>query len=120
MSPTHQHNIEKLRGSENFEDWKFAVEAYFKMQKLWAAVEGTEVLVDKLVQAKSELVFLIEKNNYTHIRTCESAKDIWKKLSDLFENSGLVRKVRNFAIQNLTISTALRTIKTKFLAVHIS
>lgn len=91
MSTSHQ--IEKLRGSENFEDWKFTVEAYFQMKGLWDAVQGTESKEEKKIQAKAELILMVDKSVYPHIRECKNANEIWCILATIFEDSGLVRRV---------------------------
>lgn len=90
---TNNNLIEKLRGNENFEDWKFAVMAYFQMKELWASVEGTETKPEKKIQARAELIMLVDKCVYPHIRECNSAKEIWDTLNEVFADSGLVRRV---------------------------
>lgn len=89
----NNNSIEKLRGSENYEDWKFAVQAYFQMKDLWASVAGTETKEEKKIQAKAELILLVEKCVYPHIRESNSAKGIWDTLEKIFADSGLVRRV---------------------------
>lgn len=85
--------IEKLEGRENFSTWSFAVQAYFEHEGLWKCITGAEEDEDKMVKARSKLVLLIKPQNYVHITTCSSALEIWKKLKDTFEDSGLCRKV---------------------------
>lgn len=90
---TNNTAIEKLRGNENFEDWKFAVMAYFQMKDLWKSIEGTESKEEKNIQARAELIMLVDKCVYPHIRECKNAKEIWDTLNQVFADSGLVRRV---------------------------
>lgn len=66
------------------------------MKGLWTAVsDGSETEKDatKLLNAKSELILLVETSIYPHIRHCKSAKEIWDSLQKIFQDSGLVRRV---------------------------
>ncbi|KAJ6635313.1 Retrovirus-related Pol polyprotein from transposon TNT 1-94 [Pseudolycoriella hygida] len=86
-------SVEKLDGRSNYTDWKFAVQAYLEHEGLWKCVLGTETDNQKLVKAKSKLILLIKPTNFTHIQTCETAKEIWDALSTAFNDSGLSRRV---------------------------
>lgn len=86
-------SIEKLDGRSNFSSWKFAVKAYLEHEGLWKSIEGNEQDPEKLIKAKSKLVLLIKPINFAHIQSCETAKDMWQKLKDTFEDSGLMRRV---------------------------
>lgn len=52
--------IEKLKGRENFETWKFAVRAYLEHENLWKHVdapmigENTKMLMLKRVHKRNE------------------------------------------------------------------
>lgn len=85
--------ITKLKGRENFIDWQFAVQAYLEHEGLWEVVEGTVKDDDNNRKAKSKIILLVEPVNFIHIRGCETAKAIWDKLQDTFEDSGLYRRV---------------------------
>lgn len=86
-------SIEKLDGRDNYTDWKFAVQAYMEHEGLCKCVLGTETDADKMIKAKSKLILLIKPANFTHIQTCDSAKEIWDALSTAFNDSGLSRRV---------------------------
>lgn len=93
------HGIEKLKGRENYSTWKFAVKALLDVDGLWDVVIGEEDEKDPIKlakldrQAKSKLVLLVETNNYSHIMDETTAKGVWNKLKDVFEDSGLLRRV---------------------------
>lgn len=104
MSKNNDFNVEKLSGSDNYHDWCFAVgnllgyKALKKCITAKAAVAGQpesaeEEDAGKLEQAKSILALSVEKNLYVHIRDCDSALKIWRKLQNLFEDRGLQRKI---------------------------
>lgn len=62
----------------------------------WGCVQGTAVDVQnarKLAKAKGYLILAVDKRNYNHIQECATPKEIWKKLSETFEDGGLTRKV---------------------------
>lgn len=99
-----EFNVEKLRDSENYHDWCFAISNLLGLKGLKKCIEAktaaagqpesaVEADADKLEQAKSILALSVEKNLYVHIRTCESALQIWKKFQNLFEDRGLQRKI---------------------------
>lgn len=85
--------IAKLDGRSDFCTWQFAVKAYLEREKLWQSILGTETDDDKNTRAKSDLILLIKPINYAYISTCDSAKKIWEKLQETFEDSGLCRRV---------------------------
>lgn len=86
-------SIERLKGRENYDDWKFAVQAYFEHEGLWDCVLGTETDATKLTRAKARIILLIEPTNYAHVKSAKTAKETWDKLHAAFEDNGLSRKV---------------------------
>lgn len=85
--------IEKLRGRENYDSWKFAVKTYLEHEELWDCVEGTETDAKKITKAKSKIILLVEPINYVHIQNAADAKDVWNCLQKAFEDNGLTRRV---------------------------
>lgn len=95
-------NIEKLRDSENYHDWCFAISNVLTLKGLKKCIKakaGRQPIVaeeedaTKLDQAKSILALCVEKNLFVHIRSCETALEIWNKFQSLFEDKGLKRKI---------------------------
>lgn len=99
----NEFNIEKLRDSENYHDWCFAITKVLTLKGLKKCIKAKQVAEGqpavaeeedetKLDQAQSILALSVEKNLFVHIRTCESALQMWKKFQSLFEDRGLQRK----------------------------
>ncbi|XP_046977607.1 uncharacterized protein LOC124543428 [Vanessa cardui] len=86
--------IEKLAGRDNYFTWKFAVMSYLQLEELWECIEpGTDVDLKKDVKATSKIILLVEPMNYVHIENAKTAKEVWENLQNVFEDSGLSRKV---------------------------
>ena len=85
--------LEKLKGRENFDSWKFAVQNFMEHEELWPSVLGVETDSKKNIKAKSKLILLIDPVIYVHVKTATSAKQVWDNLILAFEDSGLMRKV---------------------------
>lgn len=89
----------KLNGRETYNNWAFAMQAYLEHEDLWNCVLGTDDTADAAVKAKrdirakSKLVMMVNECNYIHIRNVSSAKEVWQKLADAFEDTGLSRRV---------------------------
>lgn len=86
-------SIERLKGRENFDTWKFAVQAYLEHEDLWKCICGSETDTSKDVKAKAKLILLIDPINYVHVQTAKTAREIWIKLGSAFEDKGLTRRV---------------------------
>lgn len=91
--------INRLKGQEDYESWKFAVQAYFEVEGLWDSVCGEEKEQDeqKKLQldrtAKARLILLVDELNYSHIRNETTAKGVWTQLKNAFDDAGLSRRV---------------------------
>ena len=85
--------IERLKGRENFDAWKFAVQNFLEHEELWLAVIGTETDAKKLIKAKSKLILMLDPIIYVHVKNAKTAKEVWDNLILAFEDSGLTRKV---------------------------
>lgn len=93
MSFSALPQIERLKGRDNWEQWKFAVKAYLEMEGLWDAVLGREEDVKKIVMARSKLVLLVDPLLFVHIQDATTAKEIWNNFVKAFDDSGLTRRV---------------------------
>lgn len=87
--------IEKLSGRENYNTWRFAVKTYLEHEELWNIVDpgSSEVDPKRDLKAKSKIILLVEPINYVHIENAKSAREVWTNLQNVFEDSGLSRKV---------------------------
>lgn len=88
-------DIEKLKGSENYHTWSFAVKNVMELKECGKCIESAnaETDVKKLSASKALLSLSVEKHIYVHIRSCTSAFDIWTTLQHLYEDKGLSRKI---------------------------
>ncbi|XP_062538063.1 uncharacterized protein LOC134206375 [Armigeres subalbatus] len=93
--------IERLIGRENWATWKFAVQTYLELEDLWCAVkpklqaDGTYEAVDagKDRKARAKIILLLDPVNYIHVREAGTATEVWSKLEQAFEDTGLTRRV---------------------------
>lgn len=99
MSSNAMASIQKLKGRENYESWKFAVRAFLEIENLWGYIDGTSEETDDKknkqndIVAKAKLILLVEPINYAHIQDAKTAKEVWDKLKNAFDDSGLLRRV---------------------------
>ncbi|KAJ8715602.1 hypothetical protein PYW07_010084 [Mythimna separata] len=88
--------IEKLIGRENYQSWKFAVKNYLEHEELWQEIEPEAGYVSdkkKNTKAKTKIILLVDSVNYVHVQEATTAKQVWTKLVEVFDDSGLSRKV---------------------------
>lgn len=104
-------SINRLTGRDNYDDWKFAAEAYFKHEGLWKYVQ-TEFVAIALTsdatatqkekaateshnaeKALSKLILLLDSVNYVHVRNAKSAAEAWNNLTAAFQDNGMTRKI---------------------------
>lgn len=88
-------DIEKLKGSENYHTWNFAIKNLLEYKGLAKCITDPveETKPEKLSSAKALLSLCIDKSLYAHICKCDSASAIWKTLQNLYEDKGLSRKI---------------------------
>lgn len=99
MASGFNPGIPKLKGREDYEAWKFAVQALLEVEGLWDIVIDEEkekdaaalVLLDR--KAKSRLILLVDAVNYAHINGEKTAKGVWDQLKNAFDDTGLSRRV---------------------------
>lgn len=89
----------RLKGRENYSEWKIGVRAHLITKGLWAWI-STEITVsspatDKKSDEKclAELTLTLDTCVYTHIEECETAKSAWDALKLAFQDTGVSRKV---------------------------
>lgn len=96
-----EYEIEKLRGSENYNDWTFAMQSYLEVKSLSKCIidtvnkEGkseTETDTARLAQCKATIILNIDTKLYKYVRNLTSALEIWQCLKKKFEDTGLCRR----------------------------
>lgn len=92
-------NIEKLNDT-NYESWKIQIKSILVCNELWKYTNGTEVLTDensnvwisKDEKALALILLSVSKNQLNHIKKAETSYEAWKKLRNIYESKGPVRK----------------------------
>ena len=73
-------NIEKLKGSKNFNSWVVDIQYHFKLEGIWSCCEpALNEVVDpvKVNNAKCKMILTCEKSLRSHVEKLPSAKDVW-------------------------------------------
>lgn len=88
----------KLKGRDNYHNWKIAAKSYLVIKKLWSYILKEPDVnkadeVEKDLTAWAELNLLLEENLYSYIASTTTAKAAWDALEKSFEDTGLCRKV---------------------------
>lgn len=89
-------NIVKLKGSENYHTWNFAISNVLALRDLdECLLSGADEETDEAKQkeCKAILSLSVEPTIYVHIQRCTSAKEIWEALKNLYDDKGLCRKI---------------------------
>jgi len=96
--------IEKLKDSNTFPIWKFQITIIFRSIGLYEIVSGESVLQpDATAQAKAEwtrkdaraqriIITSIDKQPLTHILTCTTVKDTFKRICDIYKRDNEQQK----------------------------
>lgn len=87
---------------DNYDTWKVQVKALLVKGDTWGYVSGEIVKpedeaailqwTNNDAKAMSDLILSISPAELKHIKTCETSKEIWKKLQSIHESQGPVRK----------------------------
>lgn len=88
-------HFEKLRGRENYSEWKRSMLAFLRTKKLAKCVAevDTETDDEKLEETMGWLVLATESNVANHFADAESPIAIWQLLQKSFAESGIDREV---------------------------
>lgn len=95
----NQVSVERLKGRENFTEWKVGAKAYLTSKGYWNCCkvelgsDATSTAKEKDEKAAAELILLLDKSLYSYVDGAESAKAVWDALLGVFEDKGAVRKV---------------------------
>nr|CAI5851736.1 unnamed protein product [Callosobruchus analis] len=93
MAVNYLTSIPRFLGRENYANWAFAVENVFFLEGLTNCLVGAEedgVLVSK---AKAKLILTLDPSLFTHVKDATSAKEVWDKLKEMYEDTGFARKI---------------------------
>ncbi|KOB70462.1 Retrovirus-related Pol polyprotein from transposon TNT 1-94 [Operophtera brumata] len=85
--------FDKLEGISNFQTWKFAMKNYLILEGLWTSVSGDDVDPARSQRALARISLCIKPNLFQLLYGIDTAKDAWNKLSTVYEDKGLFRRV---------------------------
>lgn len=88
--------VEKLKGRQNYDEWRVSAKSYLTIRGLWPAITGEatpEVSPQTNAKAISEITLMVEASLYSYIIESKSAKEVWDALTKAFDDSGIPRKV---------------------------
>lgn len=92
-------SFDRLRGRENYSEWRVGAKAYLITKNHWDEMEvklkeePSASDRSKNQKALADLTLLLEPSLYSYIEDATDAKTAWDTLVGLFENKGAVRKV---------------------------
>lgn len=103
MGKNNEFDIEKLKGGENYHNWSFAIKTYLEFKSLGKCLPSygtdgrqtaaSETDASKLTNCKAILTLTVDTTLFVHIRSCNTASEIWNKFKNLYEDKGLTRKI---------------------------
>lgn len=80
-------------GRENYADWAFALQNVFILEGLTDCINGTQTDTVLIGKAKAKIILTLDSLLYIHVKDCDSAREVWDKLRNLYEDSGFARKI---------------------------
>jgi hypothetical protein len=97
-------SIDKLENSNNYHLWKFKVQLVLEERDLFGVVDGSESNSDneevkaaewlkKDKKARVTICLALSDSVLTMVRDSQTAKQVWDKLSSVFENKNLVNRL---------------------------
>lgn len=117
MTSSSTVRIEAL-GRENYDTWKLQVRALLVKNDAWGYVSGTitkpepttdnaEAIAEwnsKDEKAKSDLILSIMPNQLKIIKNCQTSRELWLTLENIFQSKGPARKatlLKSLTVQKL-------------------
>lgn len=93
--------FQKLKGRDNYINWKFQMKNYLRHDNLWCTIagypegDGTSAgeKARRDEKALSKINLMVEQCCFSYLMTCETAKDAWEALEKAFEDKGLNRRL---------------------------
>lgn len=70
--------IEKLVGRENYNSWKFAMQACLELEDLWGCITGEKTYIAdsrKVTRARARIILSVDTANFAYIKDTTTAKE---------------------------------------------
>lgn len=93
MAVSYLSSVPKLQGRENYEEWSYAMENFLVIEGLLKCIDGSENDSVLVAKAKAKIVLSLDTSLFVHIREASTAKEVWDRLKELYENKGVTRKI---------------------------
>lgn len=94
MASNYLTTIPKLQGRENYQEWSFAMENFLLLEGLNTCIkEDTTANATVSEKAKARIVLSIDPSLYVHVKEAKTAKEVWDRLKQLYEDTGFSRKI---------------------------
>lgn len=85
--------LERLDGTVNYNNWKFAMKMSLILDGLWNCVLATNTDSNKDQMALAKICLNVQSSCYAHVRNARTSKEAWDNLQTAFENKGLCRRL---------------------------
>lgn len=87
-----------LTGKNNYHNWSLATKGFLKLEKLWNTIEATSdgtlcTEPEKMDEAYNKIFLSVDENLWPQLENVTSPFDAWNKLKELYEDTGMARKV---------------------------
>lgn len=90
----HPNSVEKLRGLDNYNSWKFLTKMLLISEDLWDSVESEKAADDKTqLKALARICLLVEPSVLGYVRNAVTAHEAWSNLQKAYEDRGLCRRL---------------------------
>lgn len=96
MAMSYIQSVPKLKGRENYDEWSFAAENLLVLEGMLHYIKpraSIERKPEEDAKTRAKLVLTIDSGLYVHIKETSSSEELWKKLKNMFDDSGFARKI---------------------------
>lgn len=94
-----QIGFDRLKGRENYNEWKTGAKAYLISKGKWSCVttalssSATPEQKNLDQKALADIILLLDPSLYSYVEDADEAKKAWDTLQSIFEESGVLQKV---------------------------
>lgn len=85
--------IDKLKGRDNYDEWKLAAKWQLQIKGFWPCIEGTDTDQAKNMIAIATIGSMLESSCYACILDCETGKAAWNALAKMYDDNGTLRRM---------------------------
>lgn len=88
--------MDKLKGIENYNSWKFMMKMVLIHEDLWDFVEKESTKaehVKKVQKALARIALSVQPAAFAHVRSAKTAHEAWTNLQKAYEDRGLCRRL---------------------------